>query len=297
MAAARACRPSLFLISNFLIAFIAPSACNIAVLHMNPEPLHIQAPVELFHQNHRTVPAPRTPQSQGQTGFALALVLWQRKFQERGQTIQKSSGLVTPQDVVFHLPVKSCFAAQLIDKKRIREKPHVENDIRVMGDAVLVAKGDQKQPHAMRTRDLTIILLDLTPELMNVKVACIEHFVRQRPHPFQGFALARNSFVHRASLGERMGPSGLAEAAQEHFVVGIEKQNVDAMASGAQLSENVRPRLEETTLSEIDPEREARNLFPVPLAELDKLRDQNDGEIVDAEKPAVLEDADDVALA
>ena len=69
------------------------------------------------------------------------------------------------------------------------------------------------------------------------------------------------------------------------------------MADARKLSENIRPRFEETALSEIDPEREARNLLPVSLAELDELRDQNDGKIVNTEKPVVLQDADDVALA
>src|SRR6185369_4582115 len=70
----------------------------------------------------------------------------------------------------------------------------------------------------------------------------------------------------------------------------------DVVARAADVLEHRRVVGEELPLAEIDAERDAADLLLGVLAELDELRRQHDGQIVDAVEPQVLEDADRRAL-
>jgi hypothetical protein len=68
------------------------------------------------------------------------------------------------------------------------------------------------------------------------------------------------------------------------------------MSGPAELSEYVRPRLEKVPFSEINAESDALDSLAIALTEFDKLRDENNGKIVNAEKPIILQHAYHVAL-
>src|SRR5262245_53655324 len=73
-AAARACNPSLFLISSFLTTLAMMSLVDVAVFYVDAifslgEPF-----LQLLHQRHGAMPPAGTAQGEGQAAFALALV-------------------------------------------------------------------------------------------------------------------------------------------------------------------------------------------------------------------------------
>src|SRR5215471_21661580 len=73
-AAARACRPSLFLISNFLTHLFIRLLFDISMLHMNAQLVIAQSLLQLLHQNHRTMTPPRAAEGQGQAALSFTLV-------------------------------------------------------------------------------------------------------------------------------------------------------------------------------------------------------------------------------
>ncbi|MFN8644503.1 MAG: hypothetical protein U0802_23640 [Candidatus Binatia bacterium] len=81
---------------------------------------------------------------------------------------------------------------------------------------------------------------------------------------------------------ERVGPARLIESAHEHVVAGVEEQDVDAMAGGAQLVEGARVVAEELPLADVDAERDAVDALARAGAQLEEARHENDRQVVDA---------------
>src|SRR6185295_10832618 len=92
-------------------------------------------------------------------------------------------------------------------------------------------------------------------------------------------------------------PARLAETADEHVVGGVEVEDLDVVSGAPDLLEHGGIGVEEGALADVDAERDPRDLLLGVLAELDELRGEDDGKIVDAVEPEVLEDADRRALA
>ena len=68
------------------------------------------------------------------------------------------------------------------------------------------------------------------------------------------------------------------------------------VAGGAHLRQNLRPRLQKLLAAQVDAQRDADDFFVVALAELDKLRNQESGQIVNAKKTVVFEGANGKTL-
>ena len=64
------------------------------------------------------------------------------------------------------------------------------------------------------------------------------------------------------------------------------------VARGAHLRQNVWPRLEKLFAAQVHSQRDAGDSFAVVLAEVDKFRNQESGQIINAEKTIIFEGAD-----
>ena len=104
--------------------------------------------------------------------------------------------------------------------------------------------------------------------------------------------LAPDSIDGLATLGERVRPPRLAEPANENTVGGIQEQHLDLMTVRAHLIDHREHVLEELAFPEIDPEGDAGDPLPEALTELEKLRHQDRGQVVDAVEAEIFEDAD-----
>ncbi len=85
-----------------------------------------------------------------------------------------------------------------------------------------------------------------------------------------------------------MGTSGFAKTAEQHFVAGVKKENLQVVPRRTDLGEYVRPILKELTGTKINAKGDFLDFFAIALAKINKFGDQNYGEIIDTEKTVIL---------
>src|SRR3972149_1626847 len=81
-AAARACNPSLFLISSFLTTLLMRLLVDIPVLDVDVIIRAAKSLAQFLDQYHETVPAAGTTEGQGQGALSLSLVERQGKLEQ-----------------------------------------------------------------------------------------------------------------------------------------------------------------------------------------------------------------------
>src|SRR5688572_8063110 len=151
-AAALACKPSLFRISNFLVTLAIRSLVDVAVLHVDAHVPLTQTLPQFLYQDHRAVPPAGTAKRKGKSAFTFALVERQGKFEQCVKPVEKSARVIVLQHILFDFAVGAGFVAQLVDEIRVGQKTHVEDDVGVVWNAELVTEGRQKNRHAPRKR-------------------------------------------------------------------------------------------------------------------------------------------------
>ena len=92
-----------------------------------------------------------------------------------------------------------------------------------------------------------------------------------------------------------MGAARLAEAANQHLLVGLEEEKRGGEAPGLHVAEDLREVLQEVALAHVDDERRAAELLGL-AQEVDEPGNQGGREVVDAEPADVLEGSGDVGL-
>jgi hypothetical protein len=90
---------------------------------------------------------------------------------------------------------------------------------------------------------------------------------------------------------------GLAEAAHEHVVARLEVDHLELHAGPAQLVEHSRDVLQKAPLAHVDAERDATDVLPRALPQLEEARQECRGQVVDAVEAQVLQDLQRRALA
>src|SRR5690242_17893188 len=92
-AAARACRPSLFLISMVLFT-PSMSLVDVAVLHVNAERLRREPALHLLDEHDRAVAAAGATERDGQAALALLHVIRERELEQRVKPLEKAVRLL-----------------------------------------------------------------------------------------------------------------------------------------------------------------------------------------------------------
>ena len=90
---------------------------------------------------------------------------------------------------------------------------------------------------------------------------------------------------------ERVAAARLGVAADERVVRGVEEEDLDVVPLLPHLLDDARRVGEEPPLARVDHERDARDLAGGVPGQLEELLEEEDGEVVDAVEPGVLERA------
>jgi hypothetical protein len=123
----------------------------------------------------------------------------------------------------------------------------------------------------------------------NVAGCGIDHLIR---HPLQRgelFPLQADTLHERSARGEWVRPPRFTEPVKNCLVGGIEKEDLDPVPLFLQPREDPCILLGESALPEVHDHRYLRNLLGRIGLDLQKLRQQNHRQIVDAEKTDVFE--------
>ena len=114
------------------------------------EPLGLEERAELFDEDHRPVPPSGAAQRDGEVRLALALVERQEEGEQVFEPVHELAALRVFQDEFPHRRVATVEGAEGVHEVGVREEADVEDQVRVVGDPVLVAEGDQRDREGAR---------------------------------------------------------------------------------------------------------------------------------------------------
>src|SRR5947207_13487170 len=103
---------------------------------------------KLFDEGHGAVAPAGASDGHGQVRLALTLVERQQEAQQVAQPGEQLPCLVVAKHELTHLLVPPVERTEPVHEVRVRQEPHVEDEVGVEGDAVLVAEGHQRRRQA-----------------------------------------------------------------------------------------------------------------------------------------------------
>src|SRR5579871_1310157 len=274
----------------------AALALDVAMAHEDVLPGLLEPAAQLLDQHHRAMAPPRAAERDREVALPLALVARQREQQQGVDAVEELLRVVAPQHPVCDARVEPGTVPQLLDEEGVGEEPAVDHEVGVARQAVLVAEGDQSHRHRARVGTLDEVA-QRRAQLVGGEGARVEDAIGDLAQGEQRVALAADAVGDRAALGGGVRAPGLAEAAHEHVVVGLEVEDLDDGARRAQLGEHAGEVEQEPPRAHVDAQRDAPDLLARALPQLEEARHQRHRQIVDAVEAEVLEHVQRGALA
>ena len=126
--------------------------------HLHPVARFSEVAADLFGNHHGTMLASSAAETDGQIALPFFDVVRQQINQKIGDTLDKLARLRKRANVFSHARISSGERAEFGHEMRIGEKAHVEEQIGIDGDPVLIAERDDREDDvgAPRVVDETI---------------------------------------------------------------------------------------------------------------------------------------------
>ena len=169
-----------------------------------------------------------TAEGNRQITFSFTDVMWNQVDKKALDAAEKFSGLRKRADVFLDFGILASVAAQAGHKVWIWEKAHVENEVGIRRDAELISETDDGNEHGTRVGILEA-LGDKVTKFVDVELRRVDHQVGELADGRHERPLMAQTFANGKSLAERMRAAGLAVAAEERIVGGIDEDQGDGM--------------------------------------------------------------------
>src|SRR6266513_527480 len=138
---------------------------------------------QLIRNHHRTVTPASATDSDSEIRLALTLVLRQKVIKQVAEAPQSLCYFRLGIQVLDHAAVAASQPAQPVDKKRVRQMPHIEQQFHVPGRTELMAKAEDLNPQRRRFAPGTETFEQDFSQRMDRMVRGIDDFVGQRARP------------------------------------------------------------------------------------------------------------------
>ena len=185
-------------------------------------------------------------------------------------------------------------AAQSGNEMGIRQEAHVEDEVRVRGDAVFIAKTDDGDEHGTLVGILEA-LGDEGAEFVDVELGGVDHHVGKLADGLHESAFVAEAFADGQGFAERMGTARLAVTAEQCVIVGVDEHQGDGMIL-AKMFQQRREFFELYAFAGIDEKSGTSEIALAGGVQFGKNRHQLDGKIIDAVEAHVLEGFEDGAF-
>jgi hypothetical protein len=104
--------------------------------------------------DHLTVLPTGATDSQGEMRLAFFPVVGQEKVHKPEQVVEKSLGFRMIQNILLDPGGFSGKWLQSLHKVRVRQEPHIQHHVGFRGNALLIGKRDEMNPHPLAGRQL-----------------------------------------------------------------------------------------------------------------------------------------------
>src|SRR2546425_2408487 len=270
---------------------------DVAMPHRNAVTAAREVLRQFIRQDHRAVFTSRAPQRHGQMRLALFHVLRQEIIHQRGQMAHKLFRRWRAEHKTPDLRAVPGQGTQRFVVVRVRQEPHVEHEIGVERDAILIPKREHGDGQRGRVRSPHERVHDGVPQFSHAQCRRIDDLICFLFHRLQPAPLRTDAVHDAAGLGQRVLPTGLLEAADQHVIGGIEKQNDIVQAHRLEMAQRGEEIVEELTPAHVDGQGGAPYAALGLQTEFGELGQQRRGQVVHAEEAEVLKHLHRVRLA
>src|SRR6266853_4232927 len=149
---------------------------EVAMHNLGRVPPAVQRLVHRFRQHHRTMTPPGASKCDRQVALPFPDIVRNQIRQQALDTSQELSGLRKGADITGDARVAPGKLAQLGNEMWIRKKTHVEDEVGIRWNPVLVTKTHQGNHHRPPVRFLKTVHDELA-QLVNVELARVDHHI------------------------------------------------------------------------------------------------------------------------
>src|SRR5579859_308514 len=186
---------------------------DVAVSDFSREASLLKGFFYLFGEHDGTVFAASAAEGNRQVTLAFANVVRDEVGEKALDAAEKFSRLREGPNVFLDFGIYSGEAAQSGDEVWIGKEAHVENEVGVRGDTVLVAETDNGNEHGTLVGILEA-LRDELAKLVDVELGGVDNHIGEFADRLHEGAFVAQAFADGKSFAEGMGAAGLAVAAE-----------------------------------------------------------------------------------
>ncbi len=250
--------------------------------------LRLQPPGRVPRRWHtRAVFAAGAADRDGQIALALALVAGAEQVEQLDVPVEELAGALLGEHVVGDLRVLAGQVAQLRDPERVGQEPHVDHQVGVQRQAVLVAEGQQGQRgRPVRPGEAA---LDGGAQLVHGLVGGVDDHVGLVAQRAEQRALGGQPVGQPAAALQRVLPPVGLEPADQHRVGRLQEQHPRPVAAGVEILDHRGQIVGERPRPDVEDHRDPGHPAPRPGAQVDHGGDQLGRQVVDDEPAEVLQ--------
>src|SRR6202795_115435 len=241
------------------------------------------------------MPPARATHRHRQIALAFSNVMRDQIRQQALDSPQKFVRLRKRADIARHARILAAEGAQPRDEVWIRQKAHVENKIRVRGNAVAKSKAHHGNEQRPPPRILETVNDELA-QLVYVEFRGVNNHIREAPNGRHAPPLFPDSFGDRDAVAQRMRPAGLTETPNQCFVACFDEDERRGMVARQGAVENGE-LFDLLSFSRVHQQRGTLDFAAALVIQLAEDWNQCDGKIIHAIKAKVLEGIQHGALA
>ena len=246
---------------------------------------------------HRAVAAAGAADADREVRLALGRVPREQEVEQREQALEVLARARRLEHEAADLLVHPGERAQAQVVVRIGQEAHVEQQVRVDGDAVLVAERHDGEDDVGAPRVVDQVLVEARLELVDRDVARVDDEVGALAQAGQALALLADAVDDAAAGRQRVPAARLLEATDQRLVGGLEEHERVLHAALVQLVEQLLERAEVLAAADVADDGDAVDLAALAAEQVDERRHQLRRQVVDAEPAGVLERVHRLGLA
>src|SRR5580658_2972910 len=163
-----------------------------------------QAAGDLFGNHHGAVLAASAAERQSEVALAFVDVVREQKEQQFGDPIEKLPGLRKTDDVILNLWIFSGQISKFRNEVGVGQESHIEDQIRVERDALLVPEADGGDDQALAIALAHEFVLDVSAQLVDVEPGGVNDDVRDLADRLQKMAFFLQSTRYTRLAAERV---------------------------------------------------------------------------------------------
>ncbi len=225
-----------------------------------------------------------------QMRLALGDVLGDQEVQQRPEPLVEGLELAVARHVLDDLRIEARQRPQLGFPVRVGQEAHVEHDVAVARQPVLVAERRQRHRELGAPLARQELVRDAAAQRGCRDPARVEHEIGAFPDVLQRVALGRDALGDRPRRAQRVAPAGLLVAPEQRVLVGVEEQHPVRDAARGEIVELRAEGHEQLARADVGDDGGATYLGALVDEDVDEAADHLGRQVVDAEVAVVLED-------